>query len=88
MNWTNTYSLKQTGAFIKECRKQKGYTQEDFSTVLDISHATLSALENGRSVSTKTMEKALNYLGLRLVIVPKPAQVTVRLPSTEEARNE
>ena len=77
MAWTNSYSLKQTGAFIKATRKEKGLTQDEFSERIKISHATLSALENGKGVSTQTLDKALNYLGLRLVIVEKTSQVRV-----------
>ena len=79
MSWTNSYSLRQTGAFIKETRKQKGYTQDAFAELLGVSHATLSALENGKNTSSETMQKALNYLGLRIVIVPKSAKVSVEL---------
>ncbi len=82
MSWTNSYSLEQTGAFLKQVRKEHGYTQEQFARKLGISHATLSSLENGGSVSTATLEKAMQYLGLRLVIVPKSAQVRV----TEEGQ--
>lgn len=75
MNWTNSYSLEHTGAFIQIIRKQKGYTQAEFSEMIGVSHATLSALENGRNVSAKVLMKALNYLGLKLVIAPKTALV-------------
>ena len=86
MVWTNSYSLVQTGAFIKAVRKEKGYTQIEFSEVIGVSHATLSALENGKGVSTHTLEKALNFLGLRLIIVEKSAEVRVteREPSPTE----
>ena len=57
MSWTNSYSLKQTGAFIKKVRKEKNYTQDQFSEMLGVSHATLSALENGKSVSSNTLQK-------------------------------
>ena len=77
MKWTNSYSLEQTGAFLKAARRAKGLTQDEFSKVIGVSHATLSALENGKSVSTQTLDKALNFLGLRLVIVEKAARVEV-----------
>lgn len=82
MSWTNSYSLEQTGDFFKRVRKEKGYTQQQFAERLGVSHATLSALENGGSVSTKTFEKAWQRLGLRLVLVPKSAMVRV----TEEGQ--
>jgi len=77
MNWTNSYSLTQTGAFLKAARRSKGFTQDEFAKMIGVSHATLSALENGKGVSTQTLDKALNYLGLRLVIVEKSAKVEV-----------
>lgn len=52
--------------------------------MLGISHATLSALENGRSVSTLTLERALQWLGLRLVVLPKSADARVTLFHPEE----
>lgn len=77
--WTNSYSLVQTGAFLKQVRKDKGYTQEEFSEIIGVSHATLISLEKGRAVSSATLESALNFLGLRLVIVPKSAEVAVSI---------
>ena len=77
MSWTNSYSLEQTGEFLKQLRKEKGFTQEQLANALGISHATLSTLENGGSVSTKTLERVWQFLGLRLVLVPKTAQVSV-----------
>jgi len=79
--------MKQTGAFLKAVRKSKGLTQDEFAKTIRVSHATLSALENGKGVSTKTFEKALNFLGLRLVIVQKSTEVVVTeaTPSTGEA---
>ena len=77
MSWTNSYSLEQTGAFLKKTRREKGYTQDEFSEILGVSHATLSALENGKGVSSKTLQKALNFLGLKIVILPKSAWVSI-----------
>ena len=44
MSWTSSYSLEQTGAFLKQVRKEKGYTQQEFADLIGVSHATLSAL--------------------------------------------
>ena len=79
MFWTNSYSLQQTGAFIKKVRKEKGLSQSAFAEMLGVSHATLSALENGKSVSSKTLLDALSFLGLKLVILPKSAQAVVTI---------
>jgi len=77
MKWTTSYSLEQTGAFLRTARKAKGLTQYEFSKMIGVSHAAISYLENGKGVSTQTLNKALNYLGLCLVIVDMSAKVTV-----------
>ena len=69
--WTSAYSMEQVGAFLRKVRRTKGATQSEFAETIGVSHATLSALENGRSVSTRTLEKALQFLGYKLVIMPK-----------------
>jgi len=86
MLWTNVYSLEKLGAFLQDTRKQQGRTQNDFAELIGVSHATLSALENGRNVSTVTLEKALQFLGLRMVIVPKSASVHVDEKENYEQR--
>lgn len=75
--WTNSYTLKQLGEFIADARRAQGYTQMQFAELLKVSHATVSALEQGRSVSSKTLQAALQWLGMRMVIVPKSAIVKV-----------
>lgn len=81
--WTNSYSMEQTGEFLQEVRRSKGMTQAEFAGMLGISHATLSNIEQGKNSSTHTLERAIQHLGLRLVIVPKTAQVTVIENTTE-----
>lgn len=75
--WTNSYSLEQTGEFLREVRRSKGISQMDFARTLGVSHTTLSNLEQGKNTSTRTLELALQRLGLRVVIVPKTADVRV-----------
>lgn len=75
--WTNAYDLEQLGAFLGKTRKRKGYTQDEFAEFLGTSHATLSALENGKSVASKTLMTAINDLGLRLVVLPKGERIQV-----------
>jgi len=87
LQWTNSYSLEQTGEFLKAVRKKKGITQNEFAQTIGVSHATLSALENGKSVSTQTLDKALNFLGMRLIIVEKTAKVTVGQNDSVAMRN-
>jgi len=75
--WTNSYSLEQTGEFLQEVRKSKGLRQQEFASRIGVSHTTLSNLEQGKNTSTQTLARALQQLGLRIVIVPKDASVTV-----------
>ena len=58
-------------------RKEKGYTQDEFAEIIGASHATLSALENGKGVSSQTLMRAISDLGLKLVVLPKGAQAEV-----------
>ena len=83
--WTNSYSLEQLGEFLQDARKAKGWRQADFARMLGVSHATLSALEQGKNTSTATMQKALQLLGYRMVIVPKSASVRVSEGGSESA---
>ncbi|WP_289637159.1 helix-turn-helix transcriptional regulator [uncultured Adlercreutzia sp.] len=78
MKWTNVYGLDQLGSFLRRVRKEKGYTQDEFAEIIGASHATLSALENGKSVSSQTLMRAVSDLGLKLVVLPKGAQAEVR----------
>lgn len=75
--WTNSYTLEQTGEFLRDVRRARGIRQDEFARQLGVSHTTLSNLEQGKNTSTKTLERALQYLGLRVVIVPKGARVSV-----------
>ena len=45
--------------------------------ILGFSPVTLSALETGKNVSAQKVERYLQMLGYRMVIVPKGAQVEV-----------
>lgn len=84
MTWSNIYNMEQLGAFLKAERRARGYTQAEYARLIGVSHATLSTLENGSAVSTGTLERALQLLGLRLVVVPRTAQVAVREQQPEE----
>ena len=77
MKWTNVYGLDQLGSFLQKTRKEKGYTQDEFAEIIGASHATLSALENGKGVSSQTLMRAISDLGLKLVVLPKGAQAEV-----------
>lgn len=64
--------------------RARGVTQARYAEQLGISHATLSALENGRGVSSATLEKAFQPLGLRLIVLPKDAEARVTLRTARE----
>ena len=82
--WTNSYTLEQLGSFLQEVRKEKGLRQDEFARRLGVSHTTLSNLECGKNTSTETLQRALQLLGLRLVVAPKSADIFVREGESEE----
>lgn len=86
MEWSNVYSLKQLGDFLKQRRKARGLSQDEYAEMIGVSHATLSALENGKPVSSATLLKAVSFLGLNLVVVPKTAQASVLLEPDDSER--
>ena len=75
--WTNAYSFDDIGQFLREARRTRGITQAQMAKRLGFSAVTLSALETGKNVSTAKVEKYLQELGYRMVIVPKSADVKV-----------
>ncbi|MBQ8458818.1 helix-turn-helix transcriptional regulator [bacterium] len=60
--------LKQVlGNNIKHYRQLKGYSQEEFSELIDISQQTLSRIECGKNfLTSETLEKIPNVLGINL----------------------
>jgi transcriptional regulator with XRE-family HTH domain len=75
--WTNSFSLEQMGEFLQEVRQEQGILQSELAQSLGISHTTLSNLERGKSVSTATLQRVVQALGLRFVLVPRMAGVVV-----------
>ena len=56
------------GARIKELRKYKGYTQEQFAEMIDISARSLRKIEMGECFpSTSTLEKLVKVLDIDIV---------------------
>ena len=54
------------GRKIKQYRILKGYTQEEFSELLNISQRTLSGIECGKNfLSSTTMDKILEVLNIK-----------------------
>ncbi len=63
-------NLLELGSDIKRLRKEKELTQEQLSSMAEISRTTLSKLENGNiaQVSIVTLNDILNHLGYELDI--------------------
>lgn len=76
--WTNAYSCEQLGEFLREARRERGVTQREMAERLGFSPVTLSALETGKNVSAAKVERYLQQMGFRIVVVPKGAEVEVR----------
>ena len=75
--WTNAYSYEDIGEFLREARRARGITQIEMARKLGFSSVTLSALETGKNVSAVKVDRYLQQLGFRMVIVPKGADVEV-----------
>ena len=75
--WTNAYSFKTLGEFLASARKEQGITQAEMAKTLGFSPVTLSAIETGKSVSSAKIERYMQMLGFRVVVVPKTAQIKV-----------
>ncbi len=75
--WTNAYSYEDIGEFLREARRERGITQVEMANILGCSSVTLSALETGKNVSAVKVDRYLQQLGFRMVIVPKGADVKV-----------
>lgn len=83
--WTNAYSGRDVGRHLAELRKSRGISQIDFAESLGVSRTTLSALENGGSVSSTILIRAISLLGSRIVVAPKSATVAVSEAADAEA---
>jgi transcriptional regulator with XRE-family HTH domain len=79
--WTNAFSNEDIGEHIVELRRERGLTQAQFAEQLGVSAPTVSSLESGGSVSSALLVRAINFLGARIVIVPKSARVEVQEPA-------
>ena len=56
---------KLLGEKVKRLRKMRGFTQEQYADMLDISHMNLCRLEAGQSfVSSETLDKILTALNV------------------------
>lgn len=75
--WTNAYSTRTSAKFLREARREARLTQVEMAKKLGFSSVTLSALETGKNVSAVKVDRYLQQLGFRTVIVPKGADVKV-----------
>ncbi len=76
--WSNIYSYEDLGSFLQEARKEQGITQKEMAKILGFSSVTLSALETGKNVSAAKVERYLQMLGFRIVVLPKSADCQVK----------
>ena len=54
------------GKRIKALRKEKGYTQEEFAEMIDISQRTLSGIEVGKNfLTSQTLDKILDVFKIQ-----------------------
>ena len=66
-----------SGRFSRKPARKRGTPKMSSPRSSVPSHATLSALENGKGVSSQTLMRAISDLGLKLVVLPKGAQAEV-----------
>lgn len=75
--WTNAYSYEDIGEFLREARRARGITQIEMARKLGFSSVALLALETGKNVLAVKVDRYLQQLGFRMVVVPKGADVEV-----------
>ena len=65
---TDQQFLKQLGKRISEVRKEKGMSQLDLGSKIDMEKSNLSAIENGRqNPSALTLKRIADALGVEVV---------------------
>lgn len=67
MKTNNEYTQKHLGAFIKNLRQQRGFTQVDFAKALFTSQSAIARMEAGKqNFSTKELLKISNVLNRKI----------------------
>lgn len=63
---------ERLGKFIRQKKKEKGWTQEEFAKRVGLSRQVISNLENGKlgSIRFVKMEQILRVLGYDLCLTP------------------
>lgn len=78
--WYRARSLVSLGAALAQQRKDAGLDQQQMSAAINSSRPTISRMERGEAVSSKTVWDAVACGGYELIIVPRGAHVTVEDP--------
>jgi transcriptional regulator with XRE-family HTH domain len=74
--------LKELGARLRHLRVAQGLKQQDLAAKAAVSWHVLSALENGRSVTTESLARVLQGLGFREALanlLPAPVPSPIEL---------
>lgn len=78
--------IAELGTRIRDQRIAMGLKQKELADQAAVSLRTLSALENGRSVTTETLSrvlKALGYAGALSELLPEPVTSPIDLQKLE-----
>lgn len=60
--------IEQFGGVVKAQRKAKGWSQEQLAQAAGLSRPTVARLESGSAVSTATLAKIANSLGIEIKV--------------------
>ena len=74
--------LKELGARVRHHRVAQGLKQQELAAKAAVSEDALSALENGRSVTSESLARVLQALGFREALVnllPAPVPSPIAL---------
>lgn len=60
--------IEQFGGVVKAQRKVKGWSQEQLAQAAGLSRPTVARIESGSAVSTATLAKIANALGIEIKV--------------------
>ena len=87
------YDIKRSGAYIRQLRIQRGFTQEMLATELNIDRSLISHIEAGkRGCSVEVLVRLSNFFGVSLNLLifgaeSTPTEITRRGQLKAEIRN-
>lgn len=61
-----TSRMDRLGQIIRSTRKERGWSQNDLATHAGVSRPSIARIEGGDDVSTATLDKVAEVLGLQL----------------------